>query len=382
MAEHVESKATIGELLHTFEAAAQNPRAQLDAALAAGKKAVGCLPPYCPEELAYAAGMAVFGLWGANGLELREAKRYFPAFLCSVVQTGLELALRGQLSGLSAVMAPALCDTLKCAGQNWKAAVPAVELIPVFHPQNRATEAGIAFMESQLEEVKARLEAVADVPITDEALARAIAVYNEHHAAMRAFSDIAAQYPQLISPLARSHVMKSAFFMDKAEHAALVRQLTAACEATPPQPWPGKKVVLTGITADFPSILNALAENNIAVAADEVAAESRQFRTDIPPDGPPLTRLARQHAARGGCSLLFDPQKTRAGLVVDLVKKHSADGVIVLQTKFCDPEEFDYPILKARFAQAGIPHLLLEVDRQTVNFEQAKTAIEAFADVI
>ena len=64
------------------------------------------------------------------------------------------------------------------------------------------------------------------------------------------------------------------------------------------------------------------------------------------------------------------------------MKQHGADGVIVLQTKFCDPEEFDYPILKARFAQEGIPHLLLEVDRQSVNFEQAKTAIEAFADVV
>ena len=102
----------------------------------------------------------------------------------------------------------------------------------------------------------------------------------------------------------------------------------------------------------------------------------------MPPGGPPLARLARQHAARAGCSLLYDPQKKRAGLIVDLVKKHDADGVLVLQTKFCDPEEFDYPILKTRFEREGIPHLLLEVDRQTVNFEQAKTAIEAFADVI
>ena len=43
-----------------------NPEAPYRAALAAGKKVVGVLPYFCPEELVYAAGMLPFGLWGAE----------------------------------------------------------------------------------------------------------------------------------------------------------------------------------------------------------------------------------------------------------------------------------------------------------------------------
>ena len=44
-----------------------------------GKRAVGCMLEFCPEEIVYAANMLPVGLWGAD-IELREVKRYFPAF--------------------------------------------------------------------------------------------------------------------------------------------------------------------------------------------------------------------------------------------------------------------------------------------------------------
>lgn len=44
-----------------------------------GKRAVGCMLEFCSEEIVYAANMLPVGLWGAD-IELREVKRYFPAF--------------------------------------------------------------------------------------------------------------------------------------------------------------------------------------------------------------------------------------------------------------------------------------------------------------
>ena len=72
----------------------------------------------------------------------------------------------------------------------------------------------------------------------------------------------------------------------------------------------------------------------------------------------------------------------RAQLIVDTAKERDAKGVVVVLTKFCDPEEFDYPIIKKTCDAAGLPVLLLEVDRQMANFEQARTALETFRDVI
>ena len=95
----------VRKILDTFKDIAENPRKQLDAVLAEGKKAIGVLPYYAPEELVFAAGMVPFGMWGAE-TQVSESKRYFPAFYCSIIHTVLDLGIRGEFKGLSAVMIP------------------------------------------------------------------------------------------------------------------------------------------------------------------------------------------------------------------------------------------------------------------------------------
>ncbi len=112
------------------------------------QKAIGCMPLYTPEELVLATGMFPVGVWGSN-TELSKAKTYFPAFICSILQTTLENALNGEYDMLSGMMIPNYCDSLKCMGQNFKLTVENIDFIPVTIPQNRKMEAGKEFLKSQ-----------------------------------------------------------------------------------------------------------------------------------------------------------------------------------------------------------------------------------------
>ena len=51
-------------------------------------------------------------------------------------------------------------------------------------------------------------------------------------------------------------------------------------------------------------------------------------------------------------------------------------------TKFCDPEEFDYVPIKKACEGAGLAVALVEVDRQMDRFEQVRTNIETFRDML
>jgi len=51
-------------------------------------------------------------------------------------------------------------------------------------------------------------------------------------------------------------------------------------------------------------------------------------------------------------------------------------------TKFCDPEEFDYPIFKKRLEAKNIPHVYLETDLELETDEQARTRIQAFVEIV
>ncbi len=369
----------VQELLKTFGEAAANPRKQMDAYLAAGEKVVLTAPVYVPEEIIHAMGLVPMGAWGAD-LPLARSKEYFPAFICSIMQSILELGIRGDYKGASAIVIPSLCDSLKCLGENWKYAVPSIPFIPMTYPQNRWGEVGTAFTKAGYERVIADLEKATGAIFQEENLAASIRLYNRHNDAMRRLEQALPLHPE-ITARQRSDLFKSAFFMKKETHTALVEDLLAqwgeggqAGEKVP--------VMTTGILCDSPALLDIFDELGLQIVADDVVAESRQYRTDTPDGMAPLDALSEKFARMGLCSVLYDPKKERLEYVAKTAKDKGAKGVIVVLTKFCDPEEFDYPLLKKACSAAGLPVALVEVDRQMEDFEQARTLLEAFRDTL
>lgn len=82
------------------------------------------------------------------------------------------------------------------------------------------------------------------------------------------------------------------------------------------------------------------------------------------------------------CSVLYDVDKKRVDKIVRDAKEKGAGGVILVLTKFCDPEEFDNPLIKKACEAAGLACIVIEVDRQMENYEQAATMIETFAELL
>ena len=368
----------IDELFGQFHEIASSPRKQLDKYLAAGKKVVACAPIYTPEEIIHSMGLVPMGVWGAEELEVHEAKKYYPAFICSVMQTTLELGITGKYKGVSAIVIPSLCDSLKSLGENWKYAVKDIPFIPMTYPQNRKPAYGVKFTKAGYERVIENLEVATGARFSGFALANSNRVYNEHNAVMREFAEVAAEHT--ITAAQRHDVFKSAWFMLKEEHTALVKQLIAELKKTPEEK-NKMRVVVSGIMADSLSLLGIFDRNGLKIVADDLAQESRQYRTDVPENADSLEALAQKFAAMDNCCVLYDKDKKRVNYIVDLAKKQNAAGVIVLMTKFCDPEEFDYVPIKRACEAAHIKNLNIEVDQQMVNYEQAGTMIQAFREM-
>ena len=141
-------------------------------------------------------------------------------------------------------------------------------------------------------------------------------------------------------------------------------------------------IVISGILTDAPALNAILDEMGLHIVADDVAAQSRQYRTDAPERADALNALAEKFAAMGNCSVLYDQDKNRVKWIVDTAKTRNAKGVLVVLTKFCDPEEFDYVMIKKACESADLPLTLVEADRQMVRFEQVRTNLETFRDLL
>jgi bcr-type benzoyl-CoA reductase subunit C len=346
-----------------------------------GHKVIGCFPEYCPEEIVYAANMLPVGLWGGQ-VEIDRAKSYLPAFACSLIQASLELGIKGDYNDISGVIIPSLCDTLKCIGQDWKVSVPNIPLIQIVYPHNRKIDAGIRLLESEYIKIKMKLEEIGGHKISDEDISKSIDIYNKHRKIMRKFTEVANKHLDIITPLKRHRVIKSSYFMDKVKHTKLVEELITELNKMDKFKCNGKRVILTGIMAEPDELLTIMEDNGLYVVGDNLAQETLQFSTDVPGKGDPINRLAKAWANIEGFSLAYDPQKKRGDILIGLAKKNNADGVVVSMLKFCDPEEFDYPVYKAQLEDEDIPMLYLEIDQQQLNSEQARTRIQAFKEIL
>ena len=374
--------AELCENLEKLKEAAENPGRQMDRYLKAGKKVVGCFPPFVPEELVHACGMIPMGMWGGH-VGLRHAKEYLPAFACSLMQANMEFGRSGVYEGMSAVLIPALCDTLRCMTQNWRFGMPQIPMIPVVYPQNRENAAAIDFLVSEYEQVLYLLYAHTGKMLKDRELRETIRIYNGHNAAIREFARAAGEHMDVITPYVRHAVMKSAWFFEKSEHTAVVREITAALNDLPVCDFPGKKVVLTGILAEPAEILTMLEESGIGIAADDLLQESMQYACDTDLiKGRELRCLAEQWGKRKGCMLIYEPAKSRGKQLAELCRETGAEGVISCLVKFCDPDEYDQPFLKRDLEAAGLPFLQLEVDQLRSGDEQLRTKIETFRDLL
>lgn len=346
-----------------------------------GKDAVGCFPIYTPEEIVYAAGFVPVGLWGGK-TEIKMADKFLQGFCCSIMRANVELGMRGVYDDLKAIIIPGLCDTLKCIIENWKVAVPQVPMIGMIYPQTRWAKAGEDYLVAEFKRVRSELEKATHTLITDRKVKEAFDIYEEYRNVMREFVEIAPDYPVTITARRRHLLIKAAYFMDKKLYTEEMKKIISGLKAMPKETTDQIKVVTTGLIGEPNELLDIFTECGISIVADDIAQESRQFRTLTRKEGDVWNKMMGRIIDQRGCTFLAEQKKSRGKMLIDMVKQTGADAVVVCMMKFCDPEEFDYPVYKAELEKAGIPILYLEIDQQIESFEQIRTRIQSFSEMI
>lgn len=372
--------ANLQDKLQELKEIAANPRKQLEQYLSKGKQVIGTFPYYTPEVLADAAGIVPMGMWGAQ-TGISQARKYLVAFACPIMQSCMELGLRGTYRGVKAVMIPSMCDTLRCVTQDFKLGVKDIACIPFTYPQNRKIPEAAAYLKAEFTQVKERIEEIYQVSVEEGAVEKSIGIYNEHNAQMRRFARLANAHLDVVTPIVRHEVFKSAWFMTKAEHLEIMKEINDGLEALPVHVFAGKKVILTGITAEPEGMLQILEDQNLAVAGDDLAQEMRQYRTDIPEGDDSIGRLAGQWMNRID-PMAHDDEIRRLELLENLMKENDAQALIVCLMKFCDPEEYEFVAYNQYLKGLGYPVLSIDIDQQPAAYDQARTRIQTLAEML
>ena len=313
---------------------------------------------------------------------MTEVDRYIQGFCCSVMRANMELGLRGAYQDLRAIVIPTYCDTMKSILANWTVALKEPQVLSYTVLQNRNSSGSLDFILYQNEKLRADLSALTGRTISDGDIEEAFQVYEAYRSAVRRFVALVQEYPVSLSPTDRHLILKAAWFMDKKEYTKQLNQLMDALIAQPKERLAGPRVVVTGLMMEPTKLLDIFTENRFTIVADDLAHESRQFRTLSRESGGVMERIACRMIDLKGDTFFYEENKSKGNCLIQQVKDKQADGVVVCMFKFCDPEEFDYPVYKKELTDAGVPMLYLEVDQQMDSVEQIRTRIQSFAEML
>ncbi|MCI9473070.1 MAG: 2-hydroxyacyl-CoA dehydratase [Flavonifractor sp.] len=370
------------ELIAALSQAGRTPKKTIARSVQeSGKSPIGCFPIYLPEEIIYASGLLPVGMWGGQ-TAMTEVDRYIQGFCCSVMRANMELGLRGAYQDLRAIVIPTYCDTMKSILANWTVALKEPQVLSYTVLQNRNSSGSLDFILYQNEKLRADLSALTGRTISDGDIEEAFQVYEAYRSAVRRFVALVQEYPVSLSPTDRHLILKAAWFMDKKEYTKQLNQLMDALIAQPKERLAGPRVVVTGLMMEPTKLLDIFTENRFTIVADDLAHESRQFRTLSRESGGVMERIACRMIDLKGDTFFYEENKSKGNCLIQQVKDKQADGVVVCMFKFCDPEEFDYPVYKKELTDAGVPMLYLEVDQQMDSVEQIRTRIQSFAEML
>ena len=137
-----------------------------------GGKVVGHFQVYFPEELAHAAGLLPVKVRG-GAVERREADSHFGSYICSILQSSLELALTERLV-IDLFVTHAICDAARNLAGIWARNLPQPARI-LYFPQNPNSSHALDYLEGEYRAVLEEIEEIAGRRVTDQELRRSMA---------------------------------------------------------------------------------------------------------------------------------------------------------------------------------------------------------------
>jgi bcr-type benzoyl-CoA reductase subunit C len=372
----------IHKQLEIFESVCEDRYEAARAAAERGEKVAGYMCTYTPVELLHAAGYLPVRILGREGA-ISLADGHLQVFACTLARSALDMALSGELDFLSLMAFPHTCDTIQNLAEIWKENMPEMPVLTVSTPVWVENEHALEFCREELARARRFLEAQIGTEISDDSIDDSIKLHDEHRSMMRRLYELRRERPGSLSGARMLSVVLASFLMPREDHLRAVTELVGDLESVQTETDAGvPKVLVVGAACRGEDYLSVIEDAGCIVVDDELCTGSRTFAIEAAPDGDPLDRLARMYLTRVPCASKHWPGFDTGARLVDKVRESSADAVVFLFTKFCDPWAFDYPYLRDALDAAGIRSLLVEIEQHVPPTEQIKTRFAAFVEMI
>jgi benzoyl-CoA reductase/2-hydroxyglutaryl-CoA dehydratase subunit BcrC/BadD/HgdB len=347
-----------------------------------GKKVIGILTSYAPEEVIYAAGMLpwrITGTWDAN---FSRAMVYRDSDSCRYCTHALEALLRGDLDFLDGIVSSDWDDDRRRIFDVWCHISK-----PPFAVNGSTPKSKSLVFQKYLAKENSRLASAlgnfSGQNVTEENLWQAIKIYNESRRLLTQLYDLRRRAVPAVSGAEVLGITTACMVMDKAYFNTELRDLLPYLEHRQVEHKPGEpRVLVSSDMLDNPRFLEIIEGEGCHVVMDDLDTGSRYFYKLVDEyDSDPSSALARRYCQRPADPVAYNWEE-QIKQVIDWVGDYRVEGVIDLYEEWSPARQWRAPLMTRELKRAGIPFVRISRGYEVGAVEQLRTRVSAFLEML
>ena len=351
---------------------------------ASGGKVVGYICENVPQEIIYAAGMLPVKIVGDPETATTVGDVYMEESFCSHVRALFDKILRGKYNYLDGIVIPHSCDAIiRMAKYLWTVRdMDGIEF-PNMHWLDMPHHRGLISYEyfyDRVEDFKQAMEKLSGNIISNEALFKAINVYNKNRTLLQNIAELRKVTPPRISFTEVLPIIGAGACIPKDRHNELLEQLLKEIDKFPAKS--GARLFFCGSCMDNAAVAELIESCGAIIVGDNSCMGDRYSEDLVEPLPDPIEAITRRYLFKSPCPRTVS-MRIRIQDFAKRLENTKSEGVIFYLFRWCDANMWDYVGLAKETVKFGIPHYYFDMQEyHLANPESLRTRIEALVEVI
>ena len=347
-----------------------------------GRKVIGWVNPYVPEEILHAAGMLPFQITGDNEpVQMQGAEAYIYSNTCSYIRTCWQLQLDGKYGFLDGLVSSSFCDQDKRLYSVWEyyKKLPYMDIL--YAPRKRDEEAVKLYL-GDLEDFRDRLSQYRLSWVPDRDIANSILVYNRGRELMHQLYELRKRDRPPVTGAEALEVSKAAARLPRERFNELMEQLLDYIQRTGREIKKARRLMVIGNDLHNANQVAALETLDAVVVVDEMNCGIRYAWGQVDTKMPPMEALARYYVLGRPVDMHNWNSDGRLEFVGEMAEQYKVDGIVSEIVRFCTYNGWDKFDLKKQMTQRGVPILEIDLEYGHPAGAQVKIRAEAFMEML
>jgi benzoyl-CoA reductase subunit C len=349
-----------------------------------GRKVVGYLCTYVPEEVFYAAGVLPVRIIGGHERCDLVEPHILSNISCSFCRDCLGQGLMGKYDYLDGIVMGQTCLHTGQIYWIWEKHIPVEYSHFIAVPHSTQTIGRFEYLKEELILLKNSIEEWIGKTITDEDLDHAIEVYNLNRKLTREIYEFRKKDNPPITGAEILDLILSCQVVDKDEHNKAMEELLKELPDRKLNRETGARLMMVGSINTDRKFMR-LVEDRLSLPATFVIEDTctglRYNFNDVTPQADRLMAISIRYNHRPPCPNKDWPKRRRFPFIFRLYRDYKAQAVILMNQKFCHPHQTDNAALSKLLEKDNIPTLDLEFDI-TLPEGQIKIRVEALLETL